>query len=268
MKETLLTVEDLCCGYGKKRVLHDMSCTVSRGERIVIIGPNGCGKTTFLRAITGILKPQNGKILLEGKNLSSIHPKRLAQEIAVVSQFVEPVLMTVSEYIHLGRLPYYRKYQLFETRHDEAIVQKYMELTDLIQLKETPMNKISGGERQLVSIARALAQEPALLLLDEPTAHLDITRQMQILELIKQLNEELKLTVIMVLHDLNMASEYAGRLFLLYQGSIYKTGSPEEVLTYQTIEEVYRTTVVVEKSPLSGKPYIFLVTEAAKKKAR
>jgi len=265
MKETLLAVENLSCGYGKEIVLHDVSCRVSQGELIGIIGPNGCGKTTFLRSIAGILKPQNGDIFLGGKSLSRIHRKDLAQKIAVVSQFAEPILMTVSEYILLGRLPYYRKYQLFETKQDEAIVQRYMELTDLMGLKEMFMNRISGGERQLASIARALAQEPALLLLDEPTSHLDITHQVKILGLIKQLNTELSLTVIMVLHDLNLASEYASRLFLLEKGTIYKTGTPEEVLTYRTIEEVYKTTVIVEKSPLSGKPYIFLVTEEAKK---
>ena len=142
-----------------------------------------------------------------------------------------------------------------------------MELTDTLKLKETVMAEISGGERQLASIARALTQEPILLLLDEPTSHLDITHQVQILELIRRLNQELGLTVLMVLHDLNLASEYSSRLLLLNNGSIFKMGTPQEVLTYRTIEEVYKTLVLVEKSPLSGKPYIFLVTEEGMKKA-
>ena len=136
-----------------------------------------------------------------------------------------------------------------------------MELTDAFKLKETLMSEISEGERQLASIARALTQEPALLLLDEPTSHLDITHQVQILELIKRLNRELGLTVLMVLHDLNLASEYSSRLLLLSNGSIYKIGRPEEVITYKTIEEVYKTVVLVEKNPLSGKPCVFLATE-------
>ena len=130
------------------------------------------------------------------------------------------------------------------------------------------MSEISGGERQLASIAHALTQEPILLLLDEPTAHLDITHQVQILELIKRLNRELGLTVLMVLHDLNLASEYCSRLVLLNRGCIHKTGPPEEVLTYRTIEEVYKTVVVVEKNPLSGKPCIFLVTEEEMEKGQ
>jgi iron complex transport system ATP-binding protein len=180
--------------------------------------------------------------------------------VAVSSQLLDPVLTTVEEYILLGRLPYYRKYQFFETSKDETIVEKYMRLTDTFRLKESLMTELSGGERQLASIARALAQEPILLLLDEPTSHLDITHQAQIMELIGRLNRELGLTVLMVLHDLNLASEYCSRLLLLNNGSIHKLGTPEEVLTYRTIEEVYKTVVLVKKNPLSGKPYVFLIT--------
>jgi len=145
---------------------------------------------------------------------------------------------------------------------------KAMELTDLWKLKDSFLEELSGGERQLASIARALCQEPDLLILDEPTAHLDITHQVVILDLIKRLNRTLGLTVIMVLHDLNLAGEYCDRLILLKNGQIYKDGSPPEVLTYQTIEEVYRTVVVVTKNPVSGNPYVVLVSEEERQKAK
>ena len=261
MKEELLRIENLSAGYEENIVLHDIGCTVSQGELIGIIGPNGSGKTTLLRAITRILRPNKGEVLIDGKDIWKIPLKELSQMVAVSSQLADPVLATVEEYILLGRLPYYRKYQFFETRNDEAIVEKYMRLTDTFRLKESLMSELSGGERQLASIVRALAQEPVLLLLDEPTSHLDITHQAQILELIRRLNRDLGLTVLMVLHDLNLASEYCSRLLLLNNGSIHKLGTPEEVLTYQTIEEVYKTVVIVEKNPFSKRPYVFLVTQ-------
>lgn len=259
MKEEVLRIENLSAGYGENIILHDIACTVSQGELMGIIGPNGSGKTTLLRAITRVLRPHEGKILIDGRNIWKIPLKELSRMVAVCSQMVEPVLGTVEEYILLGRLPYYRKYQFFETRNDEAIVEKYMRLTDTFRFRETSMSELSGGERQLASIARALAQEPTLLLLDEPTSHLDITHQAKILGLIRRLNRDLGLSVLMVLHDLNLASEYCSRLLLLNNGSVHKLGDPEEVLRYRTIEEVYKTVVIVEKSPLSGKPYVFLV---------
>jgi iron complex transport system ATP-binding protein len=267
VKNVLLKVDNLSCGYGKDLILHDITFMVSPGELVGIIGPNGCGKTTLLRAISRVLKPNRGKIFIDGENIGKMRHKELAQKIAVVSQTLESTSMTVQDYILLGRLPHYRKYQFLETDDDETIVQEYMKLTGALKLKETPMCEISGGERQLASIARALTQEPTLLLLDEPTAHLDITHQVRILELIKRLNQNFGLTVLMVLHDLNLASEYSSRLLLLNKGSIHKIGTPEEVVTYRTIEDVYETVVFVDRNPLSGKPCIFLATEEDIKRA-
>jgi iron complex transport system ATP-binding protein len=268
MKEKLLTLDRLSCGYDGEVVLHDITFNVSPGELIGIIGPNGCGKTTLLRSISGILKPNEGDVSIEGKSIHKTSHRELSQKIAVVGQTVEPAFLTVEDYVLLGRLPYYRKYQFFETRHDEGIVQKYMELTNTWKLRKKIMTEISGGERQLASIARALTQEPTLLLLDEPTSHLDITHQVQILELIRNMNRELNLTVLMVIHDLNLGSEYSTRLLLFKDGTIYKMGTPEEVITYETIEEVYDTVVYVEKNPLSGNPCVFLVTQEDMKRAK
>ena len=263
MKEAILRINNLFCGYDGNIILRDIGFAAYKGEIISIIGPNGSGKTTLLRAISNILKPEKGEIFIHGKNLAKIPHKELAGKIAVVAQAVEPAFVTVEEYVLLGRLPYFRKYQFFETKNDMALARKYMELTDTFKLKDSPMGEISGGERQLASIARALVQEPILLLLDEPTSHLDITHQVQILELIKRLNRELGLTVLMVLHDLNLASEYSDRLVLFSGsgGSIYREGIPEEVITKVSIEDVYQTEVLIKKNPMSGKPYVILVSK-------
>jgi iron complex transport system ATP-binding protein len=267
MKEAILRINNLSCGYDGNIILRDIGLVAYKGEIISIIGPNGSGKTTLLRAVSNILKPEKGEIRIQEENLTKIPRKELAGKIAVVAQAVEQAFVTVEEYVLLGRLPYFRKYQFFETKKDMALARKYMELTDTFKLKDSPMSEISGGERQLASIARALVQEPILLLLDEPTSHLDITHQVQILELIKRLNRELGLTVLMVLHDLNLASEYSDRLVLFNGsgGSIYREGIPEEVITRVSIEDVYQTEVLIKKNPLSGKPYVILVSSSQAK---
>jgi len=260
MNNTILEVKDLVCGY-RTFFLKDISFKVKTGEFFGIIGPNGSGKTTLLRAITRVLKPKKEEIYFEGKNIWQMRLKELAKKIAVVSQNPGISFITVEDFVLLGRIPHYKKFQFLETKEDLEIAKRCMALTDILKIQDQPVGEISGGERQLALIARALCQEPKLLLLDEPTTHLDITHQTKILDLIKKLNKEFELTVIMVLHDLNLASEYCNRLLLMSEGRVYKIGSPQEVLTYQVIEEVYKTVVVVDKSPLSSRPYIFVVTE-------
>lgn len=265
----MLEVKNLTCGYdsprfcsqgrGSKFVLKDINFKVDTGELVGIIGPNGSGKTTLLRAITRVLSTKKGTILFEGKNILQMGLKELAKSVAVVSQNIETGFMTVEEFVLLGRIPHYQKFQFFETKKDIEIAEKCMNLTDTFKLKDQLMGQVSGGERQLALITRALTQEPKLILLDEPTAHLDIAHQVGILDLIKRLNKELGLTVIMVLHDLNLASEYCDRLILINDGRIHKIGQPQDVLDYRIIEEVYRTVVVIEKNPISKKPHVFLV---------
>jgi iron complex transport system ATP-binding protein len=262
----VLEVKDLICGYDSEFVLQNINLKVEDRELIGIIGPNGSGKTTLLRVISRMLKPKKGIVLLEGKNIWQMEFKELAKRIAVVPQSFASVGMSVEEFVLLGRIPYFRRFQFLEAKKDFDIAQKCMALTDTLKLKDQPLAEISGGERQLALIARALVQEPRLLLLDEPTTHLDITHQVGILDLIRRLNKELGLTVIMVLHDLNLASEYCQRLVLINEGRIHKIGRPEEVLNYQVIEEVYKTIVVVRKNPISSKPYILLVSEEERQK--
>ena len=264
----MLEIRDLKCGYDKRFHLKEINLVIKEGGFFGIIGPNGSGKTTFLRAITRVLKPEAGEVLLRGKNIWHIDFRELARTIAVVSQNVSTDELNVGEFVLLSRIPHYRGLQFLETKHDEEIADNAMVLTDTLKFKDRSMSEISGGERQLVLIARALAQEPKFLLLDEPTSHLDITHQVRILDLLKKLNRELSLTVIIVLHDLNLASEYCDRVALLSEGAIYKEGLPQDVLDYKTIENVYKTVVVVEKNPVSLKPYILLISEEEKRKVR
>ena len=261
----MLRISDLTCGYGTKIVLNNISLEIRKGEFTGIIGPNGSGKTTLLKAVTRLIKPYNGNIFIEDRELYSIDHKEIAQKIAVVSQNLPEISMTVKEYVLLGRTPHYKNMQFFENETDVEVAEHAMMMTDIIKLQDSYMSEISGGEMQLALIARALAQEPWMLLLDEPTAHLDITHQVSILDLIRRLNKEYGLTVIIVLHDLNLASEYCDRLILMDRGQIKKTGTPEEVLNYSDIEEVYKTLVVVEKNPISQKPFVLIVPEEVKK---
>lgn len=263
----MLEINDLTCGYDSFS-LKDINLKIKTGEIVGVVGPNGSGKTTLLRAISRVLKPKKGKILFDGKDIWNMSSKELAEKMAVVSQSFEIGFITVEDFILLGRIPYFNRFQFIETKMDLEIARKSMQLTDVYKLRDRPIREISGGERQLAVIARALTQEPKLLILDEPTAHLDIAHQVAILDLIKRLNKEQGFTIIMVLHELNLASEYCQRLILINEGSIYKTGSPEDVLTYQIIEEVYKTVVVVNKSPISDKPYVFLVPEEDRKKKK
>ena len=255
----MLKLKNLTCGYGSF-LLEDINFEVNSSEFTGIIGPNGSGKTTLIRAISGLIKPMKGKIIYQGKGISKFSFKELAREIAVVSQdSYFPDGIKVRDFVLLGRIPHFKKFQFLESSRDFEIAGKAMELTGTIEFKDRLLKELSGGEKQLVLIARAVAQEPKLLLLDEPTTHLDITHKTKTLDLIKMLNRKFGLTVLVVLHDLNLASQYCSKLIILNKGKIYKTGRPSEVLTHKIIEDVYKTPVIV-KTSLNHRPYIFLVS--------
>ncbi|MCX5814915.1 MAG: ABC transporter ATP-binding protein [Proteobacteria bacterium] len=264
----ILEIKKFAGGYGSKVILNNIDLDVEKGEFIGIIGPNGSGKTTLLKAITKLVKPWEGTIRFEGRDIQEKTFKELAKTIAVVSQGVPGTEMTIEEYVLLGRIPHYGRFQFYESEHDLAISGRSMEMTNIIHLKDRYLSEISSGELQLALIARALTQEPALLLLDEPTAHLDITHQVAILDLIRKLKREYSLTIIIVLHDLNLAAEYCDRLVLMDKGTIKNTGRPEDVLNYRDIEDVYKTVVVVESNPLTSKPFVLIVSEEVKNRCR
>ncbi len=254
----ILEARDLFCGYGRNAVLREISFSVQKGQIIAVIGPNGCGKTTLLKTLSRVLPPVQGQVLINGTQIQQIPRNLLARTLARMSQTLDAPPMTVGQYVLMGRLPYFTRYQFFEQTRDLEKAEQTLELLDIHRLWDTPMASVSGGQRQLAAMARALVQEPDLLLLDEPTSHLDITHQAVILKQIRERNQKSRLTVIMVLHDLNLASEYAHHLILIHgtDGTIFRAGPPEQVITPAVIEAVYHTPVLVQLHPVSGKPYI------------
>ena len=261
MAKNVLEIRHLNFRYKQEIILKDISFSVAQGEFVSVIGPNGCGKTTLIKTILRSVVPETGTIHIQGQEVKTITNRDLARHLAVVMQTIDPAAMTVMDYVLLGRLPFFERYQFFETQKDIAIAHRYMEMTGIAALSHAKINEISGGERQLAAIARALTQEPALLVLDEPTAHLDITHQVRVLNLVNTLKTQLSLTILMVLHDLNLAAEYSDRLVLMdkKQGKIFKAGPPKEVLTQESIQAVYQTRVQVRPNPISGKPWVFLI---------
>ena len=262
MEGLMLEIKGISCGYGKRIVLRDVGFDVQKGEFVGVIGPNGSGKTTLMRAINGFLPLTKGTILLEGKEIQRMVRRDLASTMAVVTQAPEGMPpFSVEEFILLGRIPHWGRLQLLETNNDVEIADGAMALTGVDHLRTRGMQELSGGERQLVFVARALAQEPRLLFLDEPTAHLDIGHQVQIMDLLRQLNRERSLTIVVVLHDLTLAGLYCDRLVLLHEGRLHRLGLPMDVLTEEVIEEVYRTAVTVMETPVGGRPVILPLSE-------
>lgn len=256
-----LEILDFSCGYNGQATIRDINILLKPGSFTGIIGPNGSGKTTLFRGITGILQARNGRVLINNKNLKKISNRERAKTVAIVNQLIDPLDITVLDYVLLGRLPHQKPFVFFNSPEEIELAMHYLKVTGIEHLKDKMLNTLSGGEQQMASIARALNQEPQILLLDEPIAHLDVSHQIQLMDLVYKLNKEKNLTVLIILHDLNIAGEYCDHLVLMNEGKIYTQGSPDEVLTYQNIEEVYHTVVISLKNPLSGKPVVFPVSK-------
>jgi iron complex transport system ATP-binding protein len=244
--------------YHEDWVLQDVSFRVEKGEFVGVIGPNGSGKTTLLKILYRLLSPQKGEILFELVPMRKMDRNDIAKRIAVVAQETQLLFpFSVLETVLMGRSPYLG-HLMFESEKDLEIAKKAMEWTKVFPFSERPMDELSGGERKRVFIARALAQEPEVILLDEPTANLDIHHQIDFLDLILTLNRERGLTIVMTSHDMNIASEFCDRLILLQDGRIYKMGTPDEVITKENIESVYGCEVWIDQNPVSGMPRINL----------
>ncbi len=249
----------VCFSYLDGLVLHDINLSVGVGEMVGLIGPNGSGKTTLIKLASGILKPNRGEIKLDNSNLRQLSRKSIARSIAVLpQQFNIPFAFTTTEVVTLGRIPFLKVFA-GESEIDRQFVKNALELVGVSDLRERRFDELSGGERQKIILAMALAQQPKLLLLDEPTVHLDITHQVEILELVRKLNAEQGLTVVAAMHDLNLAALYFDRLILLKDGRVSADGTPAQVLTEEKIREVYSASVRVGQHPVTGVPHIVIM---------
>jgi len=238
MMQMDVVMDNIWFDYGDRKVLKAFQFSTSK-EIIGIVGPNGCGKTTLLRLLARILVPKEGAILVDGRDLQSLSPKEIGKRISLLPQNSSITFeFTAFDVVLMGRNPHLDRFET-ASKHEFGIAEEAMKLTRTWDLRDRFVTELSGGEKQKVLIARAIAQEPRILLLDEPTAHLDIGAQLEILELIKALNKEKSITIIAVFHDLNIAARYCSRLLLIHEGKIMSAGVPEEVLTPENIKRVY-----------------------------
>lgn len=251
-----LQVQNLKFGYKRGLVLKDISFNIEKGQFISIIGPNGSGKSTILKLLNNLYSPKKGNIFIEGKNIYGYKKRDLAQKIALVPQdtFLD-YEFTVEDVVLMGRHPYKKRFQK-EDENDFKIVEEALKMTNTLHLRDKLITEISGGERQRVVIARALAQNPSIILLDEPTSHLDINHQIEILNLLKRLNQEKSTTIVIVIHDINIASRYSDEIIMINEGKIVGIGRPEEVITKKNIEETYNLKVIIEKNRVTNKIYL------------
>lgn len=248
--------KNLSFKYGEKTILSDISLSIEKGRLYSIIGPNGSGKTTLLKNISKILEPMAKTIYIENDDITQLSGRDIARRISVVPQNTQIDFdFTVLDIVLMGRSPYMKRFQT-ENAEDIKIAENAMKLTNVWHLKDRNINEISGGERQRAIVARALAQQAGIMLLDEPVSQLDIHYQIELMETIRYLIKTSDLTVITVMHDLNLAAQYSDYLILLYKGDIVCQGTPKQVITKENIEEVYNLEAYIVNNPITGKPYV------------
>jgi iron complex transport system ATP-binding protein len=254
-----LQLANVSIAYDENIVLKDISFALNGGELVGIVGPNGCGKSTLIKGITKVLPLRQGKILADRKDISTLAQDELARCIAVVPQNTEmPEAFTSFEIVLMGRTPHLG-FLCHEKQEDVQIAMSAMVKTNTWQLAERRVGELSGGERQRLAIARALTQQPEIILLDEPTSHLDINYQVEVLELISHLCQEEGVAVIAAMHDLNLASQYCQRIIMLNRGKIFAEGEASQVVTHSNVQQVYGADVLITAHPLNNRP-VTLVT--------
>ena len=252
----MLKIKNLSVNYGARRVLNDVSLEVNSGEVVALIGPNGAGKSTLIRAVSGVIPIQSGNVRTNGDDFSTLDPMKRAKYMAVVPQAVSlPPAFTVWETVLMGRTPYLG-FLGQPSKTDEEIARRALERVSAGEFAERRVGELSGGEAQSILLARALCQATPILLLDEPTAHLDLQYQVSLLKLVYELAHHDHLAVLVALHDLNLAAHYADRVALMVGGEIKAIGTPREVLTAELISQAYCLPVQVVEHPLTGGPLV------------
>ena len=257
LERMIYTLREVCFSYGRSdRAVDGVSFEARPGEIMGLVGPNGSGKSTLIKLLAGLLQPSGGTVLFDGSPLAGYESRDLARRVAWMPQ--ESFILypfSVRELVLLGRTPYSRGFG-FETEEDRAVTDHILETTGLTGIADRSVETLSGGQKQRVILASRLAQRPEVLLLDEPLAHLDIAVQIRIMCLLRDLVREEGLTVLMACHDLNLAAQYCDRILVLDQGKTARIGSPWEVLTEETIKDVYHCQVLVDAHPTTGNPRI------------
>ncbi len=254
----MIRVKNLSFSYGEKTVLSGVQFRVNPGEIVAIIGPNGAGKSTLLKLLDGILPPRQGEILIAGESLFNKSRKSLARQIGFVPQnFSTAFDYTVREIVSMGRFPFSSLFSEPD-RDGSRAVREAMEATDIWLFRNRSLDTLSGGEKQRVVLASALAQEPQILLLDEPTAALDIRHQAHFLEILSGLCCSRRLTILLVTHDVNLASQFCDRIIVLKDGQICGDGPPEKIVRQDLMEDIYKTPVQILRHPGDGKPVLLL----------
>ncbi len=254
-----LKAEGICFSYYDRQVLKNIDVELGLGNLIGLIGPNGSGKTTLIKVLNGFLRPEQGWVELDGRDLRSMSRAQIAYHVAVVPQDLHmPFAFTAQEMVMLGRTAYISRLR-GRTDQDQQVVEEVMRSTSTLQFAARIFNELSGGEQRRVMVAIALAQQPSILLLDEPTVHLDIRGQIEILELMKKLNRETSMAILAAMHDLNLTSLYFDNIILLDEGAIVAQGTPEEVLEEGHISYTFGANLIVQKHPTANVPLVVLL---------
>jgi iron complex transport system ATP-binding protein len=251
-----LRAEQVRLGYGDRTVVDGLDLDVVAGTITAVIGPNGCGKSTLLRALGRLLKPTAGQVVLDGKRIDRVPTREVAKVLGLLPQAPSaPEGLTVADLVARGRHPHQAWYRQWSADDEDAVAQA-LDWTGIADLAERPVDQLSGGQRQRAWISMALAQGTDLLLLDEPTTFLDLAHQVDVLDLVRRLHSEVGRTVVMVLHDLNLAARYADRLVAMREGRIVAAGKPAEVITEELLEEVFGLAARVIPDPVAGTPLV------------
>lgn len=257
MNQTILEVNGLSLGYKGHTVIQNINLSFERGKVYSIIGPNGCGKTTLMRALSRNIKPERGEILLYGNNILRMNTKKVAKHLALLAQNNDTMSdVTVRHLVQYGRFAHKPWWQ-GNSKDDEEIVDWALEKTGMSNYSNRKITALSGGERQRAWIAMSVAQKPEILLLDEPTTFLDISHQLEIMELIKRLNQEENITIIMVLHDINHAARYSDELVVISEGKVFRKGDPWNILESDVLEQVFHVEADITEDNQNGTPIFY-----------
>lgn len=260
MNSNTLRAKEIKAGYGDKTILQSVNIQIPENKISVILGSNGSGKSTMLKTFCRLISPTAGVVTLGDKPLSQIKSKDIAKAIGLLPQTsIAPEGIKVAELVSRGRYPH-RKFMAPLTKEDYVAIEEAMEAMQITDLADCSIDELSGGQRQRVFIALALAQETDILFLDEPTTYLDIAYQIEILDLLKDLNKKRGTTIVMVLHDINLSTKYADYLFAMKKGHLIKEGTPSEIITAETIKEIYGIDSVILSDPLSNTPMVVPVS--------